>query len=82
MIGVAKYYLGIDIILEFTLMHSFDTADSAYGHENWGGDYSVVGSYLAGTCMGVRSCGFYFEIHIGGDDVGINRFNLNANEAF
>ena len=49
MIGVAEYYLSLDIIAQFVLMHRLDAAERTYGHKYRCLDGAVVSSYEPGT---------------------------------
>lgn len=42
MICIAENDLGLHILAQFALMHSLDTADCPYGHENRSADLAVV----------------------------------------
>ena len=59
MICVAEYYLGLDIIAQFMLMHSLDAAHSAYRHEYRCLDHAVDGRYS--TCPGFTALAGRFE---------------------
>ena len=63
-VGVAEYYLCLDIVAQFTHVHTFHGATCAHGHENRGFYVAVVGMYDAGTGVGTLRCNFEFKFHI------------------
>lgn len=48
-VGVAEYYLGVDVVGKFMLMHTLNRAEGAHRHENGGGNFAVVGGDEAGA---------------------------------
>ena len=51
MVGVAKYYLCFDIILQVRYLYSFYRAYGSYRHEYGGLYLTMVGCEHAGTCF-------------------------------
>ena len=64
MICIAKNNLGVDVIAQFTEMHSLDTAHRADGHEDRGRYLPVVCRNQSGAGRAARSHSFYLEFHI------------------
>lgn len=50
-VGVAQNDLRLDVLLQFSQVHTFDGAHSAYRHEDGSFDLPVVGRYQA--CAGI-----------------------------
>ena len=63
MIGVAKYYLSLDIVAQLVLMHGLDAAEGAHRHEDGGLDSAVVGGDESGPRGGAGSCCLKLKIH-------------------
>lgn len=63
MIGVAENNLCVDIIAEFMLMHTFDTAQSADRHKHGSEYLPVVGGYLSGAGCRTGSCSLQIKFH-------------------
>ena len=63
MVRVAENDPGVYIVAQFALVNRLNGADSPDGHENRGGNHTVVCGYLTGAGIGAFRCCFQFEIH-------------------
>ena len=64
MICIAEDDLGLDILLEVSVIYAFDRTYRTYGHEDGGLDLTMVSRDDAASCSGVRVVMCLYKFHL------------------